>query len=54
VDANYKLKGKERNIKDVELMPRWGAYVLEDEYKTHIATYVDQPEVSEFFFQAMS
>jgi hypothetical protein len=45
VDGNFKLKGKERNLKDVELMPGWGAYVPQDEYQTHIANYVDEPEV---------
>ena len=46
VDGNFKLKGKERNLKDIELMPGWGAYVPEAEYKAHIASYVDEPEVS--------
>ena len=46
VDGNFKLKGKERNLKDVELMPGWGAYVPEDEYQTHLANHVDEPEVS--------
>jgi hypothetical protein len=27
-------------------MPGWGAYVPEEEYQSHIANYVDQPEVS--------
>jgi hypothetical protein len=45
VDGNFKLKGKERCLQDVELMPGWGAYVPEEEYKAHIANYVDQPEV---------
>ena len=26
-------------------MPGWGAYVPEKEYQSHIANYVDQPEV---------
>ena len=26
-------------------MPGWGAFVPEEEYKAHIANYVDQPEV---------
>jgi hypothetical protein len=46
VDGNFKLKGKEWNLKDVELMPRWGAYVPQDKYQEHIANYVDEPEVS--------
>ena len=44
VDANFKLKGKERHLKDVELMPGWGAYISEKDYQDHIASYVDQPE----------
>ena len=46
VDGKFKLKGKQWYLQDVELMPRWGAYVPEDEYQAHIANYVDQPEVS--------
>ncbi|KIJ89697.1 hypothetical protein K443DRAFT_117632 [Laccaria amethystina LaAM-08-1] len=46
VDGNFKLKGKQRHLKDVELMPGWGAYVPEEEYQAHIANYIDQPEVS--------
>jgi len=45
IDGNFKLKGKERNIRDVELMPGWGAYVPPVEYKAHVDNYVDQPEV---------
>ncbi|KIJ89496.1 hypothetical protein K443DRAFT_117906, partial [Laccaria amethystina LaAM-08-1] len=45
VDANFKLKGKQRNLDDVELMPGWCAYVPEAPYQTHIANNVDQPEV---------
>lgn len=45
VDGNFKLKGKERYINDVELMPGLGAYVEEAPYQTHIANHVDQPEV---------
>jgi len=29
----------------MELMPGWGAFVPEQDYQTHIANYVDQPEV---------
>lgn len=51
VDANFKLKGKERGLKDVELMPGWGPYVEESAYQTFIKDYVDQPEVHIFLFQ---
>ncbi|KAF9554491.1 hypothetical protein CPC08DRAFT_737663 [Agrocybe pediades] len=46
VDGNFKLKGKERHLDDVELMPGWGAYVHEGPYQTHIANYVDEPELN--------
>jgi hypothetical protein len=45
VDANFKLKGKEWHLSDVELMPGWGAYVPQAAYQSHLANYVDQPEV---------
>ena len=45
IDGNFKLKGKERNVNDIELMPGLGAFVTETDYKRHIANYVDQPEV---------
>lgn len=54
VDANFKLKGKERSLKDVELMPGWGAYVPEAEFKAHIANHVDdEPEVCVFTYIRM-
>ena len=46
VDANFKLKGKDRGLDDVELMPGWGPFVEESAYQTFISNYVDQPEVS--------
>ncbi|KDR76041.1 hypothetical protein GALMADRAFT_67759 [Galerina marginata CBS 339.88] len=49
IDGNFKLKGKEHHIKDVELMPGWGVYVPQEEYKAHINNYIDEPEVSHIF-----
>lgn len=46
MDANFKLKGKKRGLKDVELMPGWGPFVEENTYQDFLADYVDQPEVS--------
>jgi hypothetical protein len=46
VDANFKLKGKKRGLKDVELMPGWGPFVEENAYQDFLVDYVDQPEVS--------
>jgi len=45
VDANFKLKGKDRKLQDIELMPGGGAFVEESAYQEHIKNYVDQPEV---------
>jgi hypothetical protein len=45
VDANFKLKGKDRGIDDPELAPGWASFVEEASYQEHIAGYVDQPEV---------
>ena len=45
IDANFKLKGKQCHLDNVELMPGWCAYVPEMPYQTHIANNVDQPKV---------
>jgi len=36
VDANFKLKGKDRGIKDVELMSGLGVFVNEAKYQEHL------------------
>ncbi|KAN0111961.1 hypothetical protein V8E52_007979 [Russula decolorans] len=46
VDGNFKLKGKECHLTDVELMPRCAAYVLESDYKAHLTNHIDQPEIN--------
>ena len=46
VDANFKLKGKDRGLDDVELMLGWGPFVEQSAYQTFISNYVDQPEVN--------
>lgn len=45
VDANFKLKGKDRGINDPDLTPGWASFVEDGRYHNHIAQYVDQPEV---------
>jgi hypothetical protein len=45
VDANFKLKGKDRGINDLELAPGWASFVEEGRYQEHIVQYVDQSEV---------
>jgi hypothetical protein len=48
IDANFKLKGKDRKLSDVEMMPGFGVFVEESKYQTHLQNYVDQPEVQNF------
>ena len=45
VDVNFKLKGKDPNLSDVELMPGQGVFVEESQYQAHLKHHVDQPEV---------
>ena len=46
IGANFKLKGKDRKITDIDLTPGLGAFVNENQYQEFIKDYVDQPEVS--------
>jgi hypothetical protein len=46
IDANFKLKGKDRKITDIDLALGLGAFVDENQYQDFIKDYVDQPEVS--------
>jgi len=50
VDGNFKLRLKDRGITDPELAPGWAYFVEEEKYQAFIKDYVDQPEVSYFFF----
>lgn len=45
VDANFKLKGKERGLTDIELGPGWASFVAEDGYQVYISNYEDEGEV---------
>ena len=45
VDANFKLKRKNRGIEDLELAPGWASFVEESRYQDYIKNYIDQPEV---------
>ena len=45
VDANFKLKGKDRGINDPDLTPGWASFVEDGRYQEHIIQYVDQSEV---------
>ncbi|KAM6501762.1 hypothetical protein JOM56_001739 [Amanita muscaria] len=46
VDANFKLKQKNRGIQDPELYPGWAYFVNEGPYQDFINNYIDQPEIS--------
>ncbi|KAI0037287.1 hypothetical protein FA95DRAFT_1475383, partial [Auriscalpium vulgare] len=45
VDANFKLKLKNRGLADVALAPGWAYFVENGPYKEHIEKYVDQEEM---------
>jgi hypothetical protein len=45
MDANFKLKGKDRGINDPELAPGWASFVEETRFQEYIKNHVEQPEV---------
>lgn len=45
VDANFKLKLKDRGLKDVELSPGWAYFVEEDTYQSVVGSFADETEV---------
>jgi hypothetical protein len=49
IDANFKLKNKDRGIKDFELDPGLGCYVEHSRYQSHLASHTDQHEVCFIF-----
>lgn len=49
MDGNFKLKGKQRHLDDVELMPGLGAFVEEAPYQSHIANHVNETEVCVYY-----
>ncbi|KAH6903662.1 hypothetical protein BKA70DRAFT_1227593 [Coprinopsis sp. MPI-PUGE-AT-0042] len=44
MDANFKLKGKDRGITDLELAPGWAYCVNEHKYQEYISQFVDEKE----------
>ncbi|KAM6497786.1 hypothetical protein JOM56_005734 [Amanita muscaria] len=46
IDANFKLKQKNRGINDPELSPGWAYFVEEGPYQDFIKDYVDQSEIN--------
>jgi hypothetical protein len=49
MDANFKLKGKDRKITDLEWSTGWSYCVNEHKYQEHLANYADEAEVRIFF-----
>lgn len=45
IDANFKLKNKDRGIKDIELDPGLGCYVENSRYQEHLDKHENQSEV---------
>lgn len=46
VDANFRLKLKNRKLQDVNLAPGWAYYVAEKEYHDYLGERVDDNEAS--------
>jgi hypothetical protein len=50
VDANFKLKNKERGIEDIELSAGGGCFVDTEPYEKHLEEYgVKAPDVCRYF-----
>ena len=47
VDANFRLKLKDRNIKDPEIGSGWAYFVEHNRYIEHVSQRTDDVEVSE-------
>lgn len=48
IDANFRLKLKDRQIADVEIAPGWAYFVREDDYQRVITATVNEDEVMPF------
>ncbi|PPR06996.1 hypothetical protein CVT24_011092 [Panaeolus cyanescens] len=46
VDANFKLKAKNRSLRDIEILHGTGLFVNEPQYQNHIKNYQEQPELN--------
>ncbi|KAI0040342.1 hypothetical protein FA95DRAFT_1502997 [Auriscalpium vulgare] len=45
IDANFKLKMKNRKLSDIELSPGWGYFVNTEAYDAFLKDYIDEPEM---------
>lgn len=50
MDANFKLKGKDHKLDDIDLAPGTSIFVEQTLYQEHIKNYVKQPEVRTIVF----
>ncbi|KAH6886031.1 hypothetical protein BKA70DRAFT_1465400 [Coprinopsis sp. MPI-PUGE-AT-0042] len=46
MDANFKLKGKDRKLTDLEMTPGWSYCVNEHKYQHHLLEFADEAEIS--------
>ncbi|TDL14376.1 hypothetical protein BD410DRAFT_697320, partial [Rickenella mellea] len=46
MDANFKLKSKDRGIRDAPLGDGWGYFVPSVPFKEHVSKYIAQPEMN--------
>ncbi|TDL15288.1 hypothetical protein BD410DRAFT_732930, partial [Rickenella mellea] len=46
MDANFRLKSKDRGVRDSPLGDGWAYFVPTNPFKEHVANYVDQPEMN--------
>ncbi|TDL19767.1 hypothetical protein BD410DRAFT_751691, partial [Rickenella mellea] len=46
IDANFRLKLKNRGFQDAPLGDGWSYFVPSAPYKEHVAKYIDQPEIN--------
>lgn len=54
IDANFRLKLKNRGIKDPELGSGWAYFVEEKKYNTHVKKHFQEKEVRTIQFVYMS
>ena len=45
MDANFKLKGKDRGLTDLEMTPGWSYCMNEHEYQSYLVDYAHKDEV---------
>lgn len=49
IDANFKLKLKNKKDQQKHYSPGWGYFVEEKEYQEHLKGRMDEPDVRSFF-----